>query len=152
MKFKLSNLIWSPRNKIIKIFCFLETTFNSERDALTSTYISWYYFKLSGIYRINKNGWLRVLLKRILLLRLAPDRADSAISARCLHMILSDIFCIVPYGVTFGNFYLMDPWMCSLCCLWWRQNRIRSENFRVLCNVVLLLVQDISELERGYEN
>ena len=152
MKFKLSNLIWSPRNKIIKIFCFRETTFNSERDALTSTYISWYCFKLSGIYGINENAWLRVLLKRILLLRLAPDRAVSAISAQCLHMILRDIFCIVPYGVTFGNFYLMVPWMCSLCCLWWRQNRIRSENFRVLGNVVWLLVQDISELERSYEN
>jgi len=29
-----------------------------------------------------------------------------------------------PYGMTFGNFYLTDPWTCSLCCLWWRQNRM----------------------------
>jgi hypothetical protein len=68
-----------------------------------------------------------------------------------LDMILCDIFCIVPYGVTLGNFYLMNPWMCSFLCLWWRQNRTRSDNFRVSGNVVWLLVQEISELERGYE-
>ena len=106
-----------------------------------------YYFKLSGNYRINNNAWLRVLMKRVSQLGLAPDRDVSALSAQCLHMILCDIFCIGPHGVTFGNFHLMDPWMCSLCCLWWRQNRISSDNFRVLGNMVWLLVQDISELQ-----
>ena len=146
MKFKLSNLIFSLRNKINKICCFLKSPFNSEPNALTYMYIRWYYFKLSGIYRINKHAWLRVLLKRILHLCLAPDRAVSAISAQWLHMILCDIFCIGPYGVTFGNFYLIDPWIFSLCFLCWRQNRMRSDNFRVFGNVVWLLVQEWSEL------
>jgi len=114
--------------------------------------ISWYYFKLSAIYRIKNNAWLWVLLKRNLHLRFAPDRAVSAIFALCLHMILCDIFCIVPYGVAFGNFYLMEPWMILLCFLCWLQNRMGSDNFRVLGNVVWLLVQDISELDWGYEN
>ena len=151
MKFKLSNLIFSLRNKINKICCFLKTPFNSEPNALTYTYVSWYYFKRSGIYRINKHAWLRVLLKRILHLRLAPDGAVSAISAQCLLMILCDIFCIGPYVVTFGNFCLIDPWMFSLCFLCWQQNRMRSDNFSVLGNVVWLLVQEISELEGFYE-
>jgi len=152
VKFKLINIIFSLRNKINKICCFLNSTFISELSGLTNTHIRKYYFKISGIYRINKNACLRVLLKRILHLRLAPDRAVSAICAQCLHMILCDIFCIGLYGVTFGNFYLMDPWMCLLRCLWWRQNRMRSDTFRVLGNVVWLLVQGISELQRGYEN
>ena len=109
VKFNLSNFIFSLRNKVKKICCFLKTIRNYEPEGVTNTCISWYYFKLSGIYRINKNAWPRVLLKRILHLRLAPDRALSAISAQCLHMILCDNFCIVPYEVTFGNFYLMDP-------------------------------------------
>ena len=139
------------------VCCFLKTTFNSERDSLTSTYKSWYYFKLSGIYRINKNAWLRVLLKRILHLSLAPDRAFSAIFAQCLHMILCDIFCIGPYGVTFGNFNLMDPWMCLLCCLWWRQNRMSSDNFRVLGNAARLCIRSATrlgklELSHQHEN
>jgi len=65
-----------------------------------------------------------MLMKRFLHHRLAPDRTISAIIAQCLLMVFCDIFCIGPYGVTFGNFYLMDSWMCSLCCLWWRQNRM----------------------------
>ena len=152
MKLKLSNLIFSLRNKINKICCFLKTIRNSEHEALTYTYISWYYFKLSGIFRINKNALLRALMKRILHLSLAQGRAVSAISAQCLHVILCDIFCIRPHGVKFGNFYLMDPWMSSLCCLWWGLNRQSSDNYRALGNLVWLLVEDISELQRGYEN
>ena len=40
----------------------------------------------------------------------------------------------------------MDPWMCSLRCLLWRQNRIRSLIFRVLVHVIWLLDIPISEL------
>ena len=152
MKFNLSNWIFSLRKKIIKICCFLKTICNPEPNGLTNTSISWYYLKLPGIFRINNYAWLRAVMKRILHLHLAPDTAVSAISAQCLHMILCDIFCIGPHGVKFGNFYLMDHWMCSLCCLWLGLNWIRPDNYRVLGNLVRLLVQDTSELQRGYEN
>jgi len=95
VKLKLSNLIFNLRNKINNICCFRKTTFNTEPKALTYTYVSWNYFKMSGIYRISNNAWLRVLLKRILHLRLAPDRAVSVKSAQCLHMILCDTFVLV---------------------------------------------------------
>jgi len=75
VKFKLSNLIFSLRNKINKICCFQKPTFISEPNGLTNSCFSWYNFKLSGIYRISKYAWLRVLLKRILQIKLAPDRA-----------------------------------------------------------------------------
>jgi len=48
--------------------------------------------------------------------------------------------------MTFGNFVSMDPWMCSLRYLWWRQIRIRSDSFRVLRHVISLLAIEIHEL------
>ena len=62
-KFTVSKGISSLRNKIKKICCSLKTTCNSDPNALSFTYISWYYFKLFGIFRNNKDACLPVLLK-----------------------------------------------------------------------------------------
>jgi hypothetical protein len=57
--------------------------------------------------------------------------------------------CIVPYIVTFRNFVSMDPWMCSLRCLWWSQNRMSPDRFSIFCPVDWLLVIEISELGKS---
>jgi hypothetical protein len=44
------------------------------------------------------------------------------------------------------SFVSMNPWIYSLRCLWWRQNRIRSDSFRILVHVIWLVVKEMYEL------
>jgi len=44
----------------------------------------------------------------------------------------------------------MDPWMCSLPCLWWCQICINSDIFRDLGHVIWLLVIEIYELGKRF--
>ena len=85
---------------------------------------------LLGFTGTTRTPDIKYYCKRNFQLYLAKHRIVFIVFAQCLHMTLHEKFLYWSIRSDVWKLCSMDPWMCSLHCQWWRENRIRSDSVR----------------------
>jgi len=119
----------------------------TQHNEIRNTLISWYDIKVSEIYWKNKEAWQPVSLT----INFPAKFGCRQSSFHHVYVVFFTSYCIItsciyPYVVTFGIFVSMFNWMSWLRCERWRNNRMRTENVKVLEHVTWRLVLEICEL------